>query len=102
MNTSMARACDGDAAEVSGSYTLRGSCHDILTFRYYQGTNILTSHGDGRRWPSPSWDDAAQAVTVAFHRRAHLPILMASGLFEESVRVPWWGNRTLRLTTYSG
>ena len=43
----------------------------------------------------------ARDVTVSFHRRAHLPILMASGLFEQSVRVPWWGNRTLRLTTYS-
>jgi transposase len=40
-------------------------------------------------------------VTVSFHRRAHLPILMASGLFDQPVRVPWWGNRTLRLTTYS-
>jgi len=44
----------------------------------------------------------AKEVTVCFHRRAHLPILMASGLFEERVRVPWWGNRTLRLTTDAG
>lgn len=41
-------------------------------------------------------------VIVRFHRRAHLPILMASGLFEERVRVPWWGNRSLRLTTDAG
>jgi transposase len=41
------------------------------------------------------------AVTVSFHRRAHLPILMASGLFDQPVRVPWWDNRTLRLTTAS-
>ena len=47
-------------------------------------------------------DISAQAVTVSFHRRAHLPILMASGLFDQSVKVPWWGNRTLRLTTASG
>jgi transposase len=47
-------------------------------------------------------DITANAVTVAFHRRAHLPILMASGLFEEPVRVPWWGHRTLRLTTSAG
>ena len=40
-------------------------------------------------------------VAVSFHRRAHLPILMASGLFDQPVRVPWWGNRTLRLTTHS-
>ena len=43
----------------------------------------------------------ARDITVAFHRRAHLPILMASGLFDQNVRVPWWGNRTLRLTTDS-
>lgn len=46
-------------------------------------------------------DITAQAVTVAFHRRAHLPILTASGLFDQPVRVPWWGNRILRLTTTS-
>jgi hypothetical protein len=39
-------------------------------------------------------DITAREVTVSFHRRAHLPILMASGLFDQPVRVPWWGNRT--------
>ena len=38
-------------------------------------------------------------VTVAFHRRAHLPIVMASGLLHKRVRVPWWNNLHLRLTT---
>src|SRR2546426_10135544 len=47
-------------------------------------------------------DITAKEVRVDFHRRAHLPILMASGLFEAPVRVPWWGNRTLRLTTDAG
>ena len=47
-------------------------------------------------------DITTKEVTVDFHRRAHLPILMASGLFEAPVRVPWWGNRTLRLTTSAG
>ena len=47
-------------------------------------------------------DITAKEVTVDFHRRAHLPILMASGLFDAPVRVPWWGNRTLRLTTHAG
>lgn len=46
-------------------------------------------------------DITARDVTVAFHRRAHLPILMASGLFDQRVKVPWWGNRTLRLTSDS-
>ena len=35
-------------------------------------------------------------VTVRFHRRAHLPIVLASGLFNNSYRVPWWDGRPLR------
>ncbi len=41
----------------------------------------------------------ADEVVVRFHRRAHLPILMASGLLENPVSVPWWGGLPLRLTT---
>ena len=36
-------------------------------------------------------------VTVRFHRRAHLPIVLASGLFKQPVPVPWWDGRPLRL-----
>src|SRR3989441_3351696 len=36
-------------------------------------------------------------VVVEFHRRAHLPILMASGLLNKQVPVPWWNGMTLRL-----
>jgi hypothetical protein len=35
-------------------------------------------------------------VTVRFHRRAHLPIVLASDLFNKSVQVPWWKQLTLR------
>jgi len=38
------------------------------------------------------------AVEVHFHRRAHLPIVIASGLLEKPVAVPWWRGRTLHLT----
>jgi len=38
-------------------------------------------------------------IAVAFHRRAHLPIILASGLLDQTVEVPWWNGRTLRLTT---
>jgi len=41
-------------------------------------------------------------VEVSFHRRSHLPILLASGLLDHPVQVPWWDSRTLRLTTYTG
>ena len=35
-------------------------------------------------------------VTVRFHRRAHLPIVLASDLFNKSVAVPWWNRFKLR------
>lgn len=37
-------------------------------------------------------------VVVAFHRRAHLPIIRASQLLDRPVNVPWWGGRPLRMT----
>ena len=36
-------------------------------------------------------------ITVSFHRRAHLPILLASGLLNQAVAVPWWNGFALRL-----
>jgi len=41
-------------------------------------------------------------VEVSFHRRAHLPIILASGLMDRPVAVPWWPGHTLRLTTDHG
>ncbi len=41
-------------------------------------------------------------VLVEFHRRAHLPILLASDLFHKSVKIPWWNGLPLRLSTYTG
>src|SRR6266700_6433902 len=41
-------------------------------------------------------------VRVEFHRRAHLPIVLASGLCDKPVAIPWWSKRRLRLTTYTG
>jgi len=43
-----------------------------------------------------------QEVRVEFHRRAHLPIVLASGLCDKPVTVPWWPKRRVRLTTYTG
>jgi hypothetical protein len=37
-------------------------------------------------------------VQVRFHRRAHLPIIIASGLLDASVKVPWWHDHTLRMS----
>ena len=41
-------------------------------------------------------------VRVEFHRRAHLPIVLACQLCEQAVPIPWWQGRNLRLTTYTG
>jgi hypothetical protein len=41
-------------------------------------------------------------VEVCLHRRSHLPILLASGLFDKPISVPWWNGLKLRLTTYTG
>ena len=37
-------------------------------------------------------------VTVHFHRRAHLPIVLASGMLDAKVTVPWWNGAKLRLS----
>ena len=37
-------------------------------------------------------------VRVRFHRRAHLPIIIASGMLDSPLKVPWWHNHMLRLT----
>jgi hypothetical protein len=41
-------------------------------------------------------------VRVEFHRRAHLPIVLASELCQRTFPIPWWQGRHLRLTTYTG
>ena len=38
-------------------------------------------------------------VEVRFHRRAHLPIILASGLMDRPIPVPWWNGLPLRLIT---
>jgi hypothetical protein len=41
---------------------------------------------------------SGREVHVRFHRRAHLPIIIASGMLDSPVKVPWWHNHTLRLS----
>ena len=43
-------------------------------------------------------DVSATGVHVTFHRRAHLPIIIASGLINTPVPVPWWDNLPLTLS----
>jgi len=37
-------------------------------------------------------------VQVRLHRRAHLPLVLASGLLDSPVNVPWWNGLPLRIT----
>ncbi len=37
-------------------------------------------------------------VNVRFHRRAHLPIVIASGLLDQQIEVPWWNGARPRLS----
>jgi len=41
-------------------------------------------------------------VQVTFHRRAHLPILLASEIFSETPSVPWWNGAKLVLRASPG
>ena len=41
---------------------------------------------------------SAREIHVHFHRRAHLPIIIASGLLDSPTKVPWWHNHTLRMS----
>ena len=34
-------------------------------------------------------------VVVQFHKRAHLPIVLAAPLFAQHTNVPWWDNASL-------
>jgi hypothetical protein len=43
-----------------------------------------------------------QEVRVEFQPRAHLPIILDSGLCDRSIAIPWWNGRRLRLTTRTG
>jgi transposase len=41
-------------------------------------------------------------VEVNFHRRSHLPIILASGMMDKPIAVPWWNGRKMRITTHAG
>jgi hypothetical protein len=38
-------------------------------------------------------------VCVHFHRRAHLPIVSASGILDAKTKIPWWNNATLSFSS---
>jgi transposase len=40
----------------------------------------------------------SNAINVRLHRRAHLPVVLASGLTDKPIQVPWWNGATLTVT----
>ena len=44
-------------------------------------------------------DISSSEIAVRFHRRAHLPIVLASRICDRSTNVPWWNNLPLRFTS---
>jgi hypothetical protein len=42
-------------------------------------------------------DIGEKAISVQFQKRAHNPLLLAAGLDQTNVRIPWLGNKPLRL-----
>ena len=39
-------------------------------------------------------------IRVRFHRRAHLPIVLASGIIDKPIAVPWWHGYSLRFVQH--
>ena len=67
------------------------------TMRSYADAQARKLHADLLDMPA-TVEITDGAVDVHFHRRAHLPIVISSGLLDKPVAVPWWDNRPLRLT----
>ena len=67
------------------------------TMRGYADVQARKLHADLLDMPA-TIEISDRGVEVHFHRRAHLPIVISSGLLDAPVAVPWWNNLPLRLT----
>lgn len=75
----------------SGLYRLLG--HRMRGYAHAQARQIFRDLVD-----TPADVEITEnEVVVRYHRRAHLPILLASELFKKTVAVPWWEGKALRL-----
>jgi hypothetical protein len=70
---------------------MQKSIGDSFTSRY--GINKLDALGSAFDFRKNLLDE---------QEPSHLPIILASGLMDQCVPVPWWNNLPLRLTTYQG
>jgi hypothetical protein len=67
------------------------------TMRGYADAQARKLHTDLLDMPA-TIEITETGVAVQFHRRAHLPIVISSGLLDQPVAVPWWNNLPLRLS----
>ena len=67
------------------------------TMRGYADAHARKLHTDLLDMPA-SIEITQAGVEVHFHRRAHLPIVISSGILDKPVTVPWWNNLPLRIT----
>ena len=67
------------------------------TMRGYADAQARKLHTDLLDMPA-TIEITDASVEVHFHRRAHLPIVISSGLLDQPVAVPWWNNLPLRLS----
>ena len=67
------------------------------TMRGYADAHARKLHADLLDMPA-TIEIAASGVEVHFHRRAHLPIVISSGLLDKPIAVPWWNGLPLRLS----
>jgi hypothetical protein len=68
----------------SGLYRMLAKAHAATPTR-----RPVTSAATSSIVPAANVSVSAREVRVHFHRRAHLPIIIASGLLNSSVSVPW-------------
>jgi hypothetical protein len=75
----------------SGLY--RMVAHKMRGFADAQARDTPRSHRHARHGVTE------KEFQVRFDHRAHLPVVLASGLLDSAVEVPWWNGMRLRLTT---
>jgi hypothetical protein len=84
------------ADDPEGQARIAAFLRELQRLGWSEGRNVRIEY----RWGTGDADrirrDAAELVSVRFHRHAHLPIVQASDLFKKAVRVPWWDGRLLR------
>jgi transposase len=71
--------------------------HLARTMRGYADAQARKLHSDLLDLPA-TIEITAAGVEVHLHRRAHLPIVISSGLLDKPVAVPWWNDLPLRLS----